>query len=64
MKVSAVCTITKSLPIKFFTIVSYSLLANFGYINLFIKKKLLTSFAMQNLNASREKAMKIIITND
>lgn len=41
MKVSAVCTITKSLPIKFFTIVSYSLLANFGYINLFSNKKAL-----------------------
>ncbi len=41
MKVSAVCTITKSLPIKFFTIVSYSLLANFGYINLFYKKNMI-----------------------
>ncbi|RBI93536.1 hypothetical protein DSC47_01125 [Elizabethkingia miricola] len=38
MKVSAVCTITKSLPIRFSTFVNCSLLANFGYINLFYKK--------------------------
>ena len=38
MKISAVSTITKSLPIEFFSLVNYSLLATFGYINLFIKK--------------------------
>ena len=35
MKVSAVSTITKSLPIEFPTLVNYSLLADLGYINLF-----------------------------
>lgn len=35
MKVSAVGTITKSLPIEFPTLVNYSLLAVFGYINFF-----------------------------
>jgi len=38
MKASAVSTITKSLPIEFTTLVNYSLLATFGYINLFAKK--------------------------
>ena len=38
MKVRAVCTITKSLPIRFSTLVNYSLLANFGYINFFKEK--------------------------
>ncbi|AZA97599.1 hypothetical protein EG353_19610 [Chryseobacterium shandongense] len=38
MKISAVSTITKSLPIEFFSLVNYSLLATFGYINLFVKK--------------------------
>ena len=39
MKISAVSTITKSLPIEFFSLVNYSLLATFGYINLFCIKK-------------------------
>lgn len=38
MKASAVSTITKSLPIEFFTLVNYSLLATLSYINLFQKK--------------------------
>lgn len=35
MKASAVSTITKSLPIELPVLVNYSLLATFGYINLF-----------------------------
>lgn len=38
MKASAVSTITKSLPIEFSTLVNYSLLADLGFINLFLKK--------------------------
>ena len=40
MRASAVSTITKSLPIEFFSLVNYSLLATFGYINLFLDKKI------------------------
>ncbi len=39
MKASAVSTITKSLPIALPVLVNSSLLATFGYINLFKKKK-------------------------
>ena len=39
MKASAVSTITKSLPIALPVLVNSSLLATFGYINLFVKKK-------------------------
>ena len=35
MKASAVSTITKSLPIEFYSLVDYSLLATLSYINLF-----------------------------
>jgi hypothetical protein len=38
MKASAVSTITKSLPIALPVLVNYSLLATFGYINLFYEK--------------------------
>lgn len=38
MKISVVSTITKSLPIALSVLVNYSLLATFGYINLFCKK--------------------------
>lgn len=38
VKESAVSTITKSLPIEFSTLVNYSLLADLGYINLFLQK--------------------------
>ena len=36
VKESAVSTITKSLPIELSTLVNYSLLADLGYINLFL----------------------------
>lgn len=39
MKASEVSTITKSLLIALPVLVNYSLLATFGYINLFFKKK-------------------------
>ena len=39
MKASAVSTITKSLPIEFYSLVDYSLLATLSYINLFKEKK-------------------------
>ncbi|GEM_PF-3014464 len=38
MKASAVSTITKSLPIEFYSLVDYSLLATLSYINLFDEK--------------------------
>ena len=46
MKESAVSTITKSLPIALPVLVNYSLLATFGYINLFNEKSWLTKPAI------------------